>query len=80
VRQLARYFGRCFIAARVPQIVRTPGNGLAGKTVLEVLAEGRIDRVYAYLERLFSYARIDKCVYVAQERGSFASQTSADLF
>lgn len=55
VRELAGYFGRRFVAARIPQIVRTPGKGLAGKTVLDVLAEGGVDRVYAYLERLFSY-------------------------
>lgn len=56
VRELAEYFGRRFIAARIPQIVRTPGKGLAGKTVLAVVAEaGGVDRVYAYLERLFSY-------------------------
>lgn len=55
VRELAQYFGRCFIAARIPQIVRTPGKGLTGKTVLEVVTEGDIDRVYAYLERLFAY-------------------------
>lgn len=55
VRELAEYFGRRFIAARIPQIVRTPGKTLAGKTVLTVLAEGGVDRVYAYLERRFSY-------------------------
>ena len=55
VRELAGYFGRRFIAVRIPQIVRTPGKGLAGKTVLDVLAEGNVDRVYAYLESLFSY-------------------------
>jgi transcriptional regulator with XRE-family HTH domain len=56
VRELAGYFGRRFIAARIPQIVRTRGKGLGGKTVLAVLAEGGIDRVYSYLEGLFSYA------------------------
>lgn len=55
VRELAGYFGRRFIAARIPQIVRTPGKGLAGNTVLAVIAERGIDRVYAYLESLFSY-------------------------
>jgi transcriptional regulator with XRE-family HTH domain len=56
VRELAGYFGRRFVAARIPQIVRTPGKGLAGKTVLVTIAEGGVDRVYAYLEGLFSYA------------------------
>lgn len=55
VRELAAYFGRRFIAARIPQIVRTPGKGLVGKTVLAVIAERGVDRVYAYLESLFSY-------------------------
>ena len=55
VRELAGYFGRRFIAARIPQIVRTPGEGLGGKTVLSVIAKGGVDQVYAYLERLFSY-------------------------
>jgi hypothetical protein len=55
VRELAGYFTRRFIAARIPQIVRTPGEGLGGKTVLALIAEGGVDRVYAYLEQLFSY-------------------------
>jgi transcriptional regulator with XRE-family HTH domain len=55
VRELAGYFGRRFIAVRIPQIVRTSGKGLAGKTVLAVIAEGGVDSVYAYLENLFSY-------------------------
>jgi hypothetical protein len=56
VRELAGYFGQRFIAARIPQIVRTPGKGLGGMTVLAILAEvDGVDRVYAYLERLFSY-------------------------
>jgi hypothetical protein len=55
VRELAGYFGRRFMAARIPQIVRTPGKGLTGKTVLAVIAAGGVDRVYAYLESLFSY-------------------------
>jgi hypothetical protein len=55
VRELAGYFARRFIAVRIPQIVRTPGKGLGGKTVLEAVAAGEIDRVYAYLESLFSY-------------------------
>ena len=55
VRELAAYFALRFIAARIPQIVRTPGRGLRGKTVLELLADGGVDHVYAYLEALFSY-------------------------
>lgn len=55
VRELAGYFGRRFIATRIPQIVRTQGKGLGGKTVLATIAERGVDRVYAYLESLFSY-------------------------
>ncbi|GAC1414743.1 MAG: hypothetical protein NVSMB64_24990 [Candidatus Velthaea sp.] len=55
VRELSGYFTKKFVRVRVPQIVRTPGRGLAGKTVLAVLAEDGVDPVYAYLERLFSY-------------------------
>ncbi len=55
VRELATYFTRRFVAVRIPQIVRTPGKGLGGKTVLAVIADNGVDPVYAYLERLFSY-------------------------
>jgi len=55
VRQLAQYFHRRFRSQRVAQIVRTPGRGLRGKTVLETIARHGVDPVYAYLERLFSY-------------------------
>lgn len=55
VRELAEYFHRRFLPVRVPQIVRTPGRGLGDKTVLAVLRENNVDRVYAYLESLFSY-------------------------
>ena len=55
VRELAVYFTRRFVAVRIPQIIRTPGKGLGGKTVLAVIAKSGVDPVYAYLERLFSY-------------------------
>ena len=55
IRELALVFLRKFAPARVPQIVRTRGEGLGGRSVLEVLAEGGVEPVYAYLERLFSY-------------------------
>lgn len=55
VRELAAYFTRRFITVRIPQIVRTPGKGLGGKTVLTVIAHRGVEPVYAYLERLFSY-------------------------
>jgi transcriptional regulator with XRE-family HTH domain len=55
LRQLAEYFHRRFRSERVPQIVRNPGKGLRGKSVLETIAERGVDPVYAYLERLFAY-------------------------
>ena len=55
VRQLAEYFHRRFRSERVPQIVRNPGRGLHGKSVLDTIARHGVDPVYAYLERLFSY-------------------------
>lgn len=55
VRELAEVFLRKFIPARVPQIVRTPGKGLGGKTVLEVVGAAGVEPVYAYLESLFAY-------------------------
>ena len=55
VRELSEVFLRKFIPARVPQIVRTPGKGLGGKSVLEVVAESGVEPIYAYLERLFAY-------------------------
>jgi transcriptional regulator with XRE-family HTH domain len=55
VRELATYFHRRFLPVRIPQIVRTPGRGLNDQTVLDVLRAREVDRVYAYLEDLFSY-------------------------
>lgn len=55
IRELAGYFKKRFISGRVPQIVRNSGKGLGGKSVLETLAEGGVEPVYAYLEQLFSY-------------------------
>jgi transcriptional regulator with XRE-family HTH domain len=55
VSELAGYFVRRFLPARVPQIVRNRGRGLGNKSVLAVIAENGVDPVYAYLERLFAY-------------------------
>ena len=55
VRELSEVFLRKFIPARVPQIVRTPGKGLGGKSALDVMRERGVEPVYAYLERLFAY-------------------------
>ena len=56
VLKLARHLSRKIKPQRIPQIVRTPGKGLGGKTVLETIAERGALPVFAYLERLFSYA------------------------
>lgn len=56
VRELATYFERRFIRARIPEIVRTPSGALGGKSVLTVITERGVDPVYGYLERLFSYS------------------------
>lgn len=55
LRELAQLFRKKFIAVRIPVIVRTPGKGLGGKTVLQTIEKDGIAPVYAYLERLFSY-------------------------
>ncbi len=55
VLELARYFHWKVKPQRVPQIVRTPGRGLGGKTVLQTIAERGALPVFEYLERLFSY-------------------------
>lgn len=56
VLELVRYLSWKVEPQRIPQIVRTPGKGLGGKTVLETIAERGALPVFAYLERLFSYA------------------------
>lgn len=55
VLELARYFHWKVKPQRVPQVVRTPGKGLGGKTVLETIAARGALPVFEYLERLFSY-------------------------
>lgn len=55
IRELARYFYRKFQPERIPQIVRSPGAGLGGRSVLKTIAASGPDPVYAYLERLFAY-------------------------
>jgi hypothetical protein len=55
VSELAGYFRKRFIAGRIPQIVRNPGKGLGGKSVLQTVAMRGVEPIYAYLERLFSY-------------------------
>jgi hypothetical protein len=56
VADLARLLKRRLRAERLPQIVRTPGRGLQGRTILEVIAKGGVAPVYEYLERMYSYS------------------------
>ncbi len=56
IAELARVLKRRLIPTRLPQIVRTPAKGLQGRTVLETLAQFGVDRVYRYLEELYSYS------------------------
>ncbi len=55
IRELTRILKRRLIAKRLPQIVRTPSRGLQGHTLLETLKLHGVDRVYRYLEELYSY-------------------------
>ena len=56
IAELAQLLRRRLKAERLPQIVRTPGRGLQGRTVLETIAQHGVDPVYEYLERLYSYS------------------------
>jgi len=52
---LAHLFRRRVIAARIPEIVRTPDSWLGNRTILETLRADGVDPIYAYLGRLFNY-------------------------
>lgn len=54
--EIARAFKERLIETRIPQIVRTPAEGLGGRTVLEVLAADGAEPIYRYLHELYSYA------------------------
>lgn len=56
VADLAGVLKRRLRAERLPQIVRTPGRGLQGRSVLDVIAKSGVNPVYEYLERLYSYS------------------------
>ncbi len=55
VADIARRLRRTFKRERLPSIVRQSNPSLAGRTVLETLAEGGGDRVTEALDRLTSY-------------------------
>lgn len=54
--ELGQFLQRRLIPARIPQIVRTPGKGLGGKTVLEVLRSEGVEPIYDYLRMLAAYS------------------------
>ena len=56
VADLAQLLKRRLRAERLPQIVRTAGRGLHGRTVLQTIALHGVEPVYEYLERLYSYS------------------------
>ena len=53
--ELSERFRRAFKPSRIPQIVRTPGKGLGGRTVLDVLKTEGPQPVSDYLYRLLSF-------------------------
>jgi len=53
--ELSERFRRAFANERIQQIVRTPGAGLNGRTVLEVLKTDGPQAVSDYLYRLLSF-------------------------
>ncbi|HEV2037408.1 MAG TPA: hypothetical protein VGQ96_02290 [Candidatus Eremiobacteraceae bacterium] len=54
--EIARVFRDRLVEARIPQIVRTPAEGLDKRSVLEVLEAEGAEPIYRYLHRLYSYA------------------------
>jgi hypothetical protein len=56
VVEVAQFLQRRLIAKRIPQIVRTAGKGLGGRTILQVLQTDGVTPVYEYVMRLASYA------------------------
>jgi hypothetical protein len=55
VLDLAHFYARKFELKRVPRIVRTPADGLSGRTVLQVIASGEPQKVRDHLKVLFAY-------------------------
>jgi len=55
IAELARILKRRLLPKRLPQIVRTPAKGLQGLTLLQTLKLHGVDRIYRYLEDLYSY-------------------------
>ncbi len=55
IAELAAVLKKRLIPRRLPQIVRTPAKGLQGHTLLQTLSLYGVDRVYRYLEELYTY-------------------------
>jgi transcriptional regulator with XRE-family HTH domain len=53
--ELAQFLQRRLVAARIPQIIRTPAKGLDGRTILDVLAASGVEPIFEYVARLASY-------------------------
>jgi len=62
IAELADYLAREFVADRLPQIVRTPGNDrndpLGGRAILDVIRREGVTPIYRHLERLFAYGGV----------------------
>ena len=55
VAGLAKVLRKEIILTHIPEIVRRKDSWLDDKSILQVIANDGVDRVYAYLHRLFTY-------------------------
>lgn len=55
VAGLAKVLRNELIPGHVPEIVRRKDGWLGDKSILQTIAHDGVDRVYAYLHRLFTY-------------------------
>ena len=58
VAEVARMLDGLFIADRIPQIVRTPGCGLGGRTVLDAIAASGAETVFEYIYWLAAFPNV----------------------
>lgn len=54
--ELGQFLQRRLVPMRIPEIVRTPGKSLGGKTMLEVLRDQGVEPIYEYVVKLAAYA------------------------
>ncbi len=52
---LAKVLRNEIIPTHIPEIVRRKDSWLDDKSILQTIANDGVDRVYAYLHRLFTY-------------------------